>query len=283
MQSHLKYLLATSRTFDLVRRGRIALFCIDGVPSDTPGFLVVGGLFGHLADFSRSEDIPSPSRDGIHGRIGEQDHFVVGQGAGHWRVIAGVAGIVEVNLVPFVIADIVVVETGASGISGGGFPMLNKEATVLFARDGIVADGFAVGSLHVPIADPEIELMVFGGAARKSIGEEFLEFGIASDSGEFRGVEKVWAAKRSVTGIDELLQRAESFGAILCGGVGAGEVKLVEVGAIFHLDGMREGVGGWTRFVLLKQRFAETLPCRAVLRLLDGDFGIGLCGLVPSG
>ena len=88
---------------------------------------------------------------------------------------------------PFLIADVVVVEAGAGLAAGGGGPVFDDEAAVLLEGDQIVADGrAAVGCVHVPVANPEIEFAEFGPTTGRHFFDERREFRIIFPDGKFR-------------------------------------------------------------------------------------------------
>src|SRR5689334_557111 len=89
----------------------------------------------------------------------------------------------------FFVANIVVVEAGASFNAAATLPVLHQQAAILFASHQIVADFLSRWILHRPVANPEIKLTELSGLARRNVLEELLKFRRVVNLAEFAGVD----------------------------------------------------------------------------------------------
>src|SRR6478609_2362690 len=94
------------------------------------------------------------------------------------------------------IANVVVVEAGAGLNTARALPVFNKQAAILFARNKIVAHFLACGTVHVPVANPEIKLPKLRGLARRRGLEKFLIFSVVAKLLELAGAGDVRAKTR---------------------------------------------------------------------------------------
>lgn len=93
--------------------GLLRFVDVCGIPDDAPGFLLIVRLFRHLSNSARRNNIPGPAEDGRSFLVADHDHLVLDKAARHWRVSTGIAGIIKVDLMKFLVANVKVIEACA--------------------------------------------------------------------------------------------------------------------------------------------------------------------------
>ena len=101
--------------------------------------------------------IPRPAVEWFYLGIGQKDHLAIVKISRHGGVSAGITGVVEVELVPQLVANVVVVEAAPEALAGCAFPMFDQQAAVQFRGDFIVADDLTIRGFHLPLADPRVD------------------------------------------------------------------------------------------------------------------------------
>ena len=97
----------------------------------------------------------------------------------------------------------------------------------MFRGDAIVADDVALRILDFPIADPEIELMIFGGFAGGDGFEDLFEVRVVFVSREFGAADDEWAGAAGLAAGGNLFQEIDCCFAIALFGLGTGFVDLI--------------------------------------------------------